>query len=257
MSPVWDPAQYLRFADERTRPSADLVGRIALPDPRAILDVGCGPGNSTRLLRERWPEAAVAGLDSSEAMIREARASYPQGHWILADAARIDAAARYDLVFSNAALQWIPGHDRLIPALLRSVAEHGALAVQVPANRDSPLHQALLSAADEEPWRRHTAPCRDLITYHDAAYYYGLLSALTVKVDLWETTYFHQMENHAGLLAWYKGSGMRPYLEALLDEASRKAFEDAVLAGCAAAYPPQGNGRVLFPFRRLFLIAYL
>jgi trans-aconitate 2-methyltransferase len=256
MSPTWDPAQYLRFADERTRPSVDLAARVALPDPRRILDVGCGPGNSTRILRERWPAAAVAGMDSSQRMIEDAKASYPLGQWILADAAFLDPSVRYELVFSNAALQWIPDHERLIPALWRAVEEHGALAVQVPANRDSPLHQALLAVAAEEPWRRHTAPCRDLLTYHDAPFYYGLLSPLCGKADLWETTYFHEMESRQGLLEWYKGTGMRPYLESLPDDGMRKGFEGAVLARCADHYPAQNNGKVLFPFRRLFFIAY-
>lgn len=256
MNSTWDPRQYMKFGTERTQPSIDLVQRIALEAPQTVIDIGCGPGNSTQVLRRRWPGARIVGVDNSEQMIDEARATYPQGIWALGDAATLDPAEQYDLVFSNATLQWVPDHARLVPRLFALVAAGGALAVQVPANHDSPLHQALLAVADSEPWRSYTAGCRGLIEYHEAGFYYDLLRRTSGKLDLWETTYYHEMESHRGLIEWYKGTGMRPYLQSLPDDAMRTVFEEAVLCGCQAGYPVQANGRVLYPFRRIFFVAY-
>ena len=234
----------------------DLVHRIALEAPATIIDVGCGPGNSTEVLRRRWPAAHVTGLDNSEPMIREAQRAYPLGTWVLGDAAHMDAAQRYDLVFSNAVLQWVPNHAQLIPDLLARVAPRGALAVQVPANWGSPLHQALLAAAAAEPFDAHVAGCRDLLAYHEPAFYYDLLAPRSTRLALWETTYYHELADHRGLIEWYKGSGMRPYLQALPDDALRQAFEAAVLERAQPGYPLQSNGKVLYPFRRVFFVAY-
>ena len=258
MSTAWDPQQYLKFRDERTRPSIDLAARITLASPARILDVGCGPGNSTEVLHDRWPAARITGLDSSEEMIERARASHDWGEWVCADAAALGKDAdrgAWDLVFSNAVLQWIPDHERLVPALFSLVARGGALAVQVPANAGSPLHRSLLRAADDPRWRRFTAGCASRLVYHEPSFYHGLLCGHTDRIEVWETTYHHELADHLALVEWYKGTGMRPCLERLPDEPSRRAFEDDVLEGCRADYPVQPNGRVLYPFRRLFFVA--
>ncbi len=252
----WNPDTYMKFGSERTRPSIDLVGRIALADPASIVDIGCGPGNSTRVLRERWPKAAILGLDSSPQMIEKAVSTYSGEKWLLADAASWAPDDRYDLIFSNATLQWIPDHDALIVRLFERVARGGALAVQVPANSGSPLHQALLRTARSPQWRKATAGCEDLITYQDADFYYDCLSRLTGRVDIWETTYFHVMGSRRDLVEWYASTGLRPYLEKLAGDPEREAFKGTLLEECESGYPLRCDGRVLFPFKRLFLIAY-
>ncbi len=259
MSTSWDPGQYLKFRDERTRPSIDLAARLDLAAPATILDVGCGPGNSTEVLHERWPSARITGLDSSPEMIARAGAAHDWGEWVCADAARFAEGGpreRWDLVFSNATLQWIPDHERLVPRLFGLVERGGALAVQVPANFGSPLHQALVRTADDPRWRRFTAGCASRLVYHGPSFYYGLLCGPAERLEVWETSYHHALADHRALVEWYKGTGMRPCLERLPDDASRRGFEDAVLEGCRAAYPPQPDGRIIYPFPRLFFIAY-
>jgi trans-aconitate 2-methyltransferase len=259
VSTSWDPGQYLKFRDERTRPSIDLAARIDLAVPATIVDVGCGPGNSTAVLHDRWPGSRITGLDSSPRMITAARASYEWGEWVCADAARLGDDGdqqRWDLVFSNATLQWIPDHEHLVPRLFGFVNPRGALAVQVPANADSPLHRALVRVAEDERWSRFTTGCASRLVYHESSFYYGLLCGITERLDVWETTYHHALADHRALVEWYKGTGMRPCLERLPDDASRRAFEEAVLEECRADYPVQPDGRIIYPFKRSFFIAY-
>jgi trans-aconitate 2-methyltransferase len=192
----WNPDLYLKYEDERTQPSYDLISRINIADPANIIDIGCGPGNSTRVLKERWPHAQILGLDSSREMIEKARSAYPRGHWILADAAKWKPEIKYGLVFSNATLQWIPDHESLIRTLFDSVQNQGALAVQIPANSGSPLHQALLKVSKRGKWKEAMAGCDELITYHDAGFHYDHLSALSRRVFIWHTTYYHVMAGH-------------------------------------------------------------
>jgi trans-aconitate 2-methyltransferase len=153
-------------------------------------------------------------------------------------------------------LQWIPDHEHLVPRLFGLVKPGGALAVQVPANAGSPLHRSLLRTADDPRWRRFTAGCASRLVYHVPPFYSSLLCGPAEHVEVWETIYHHELPDHRALVEWYKGTGMRPCLERLPDETSRGAFEDAVLEGCRADYPVQPNGRVIYPFRRLFFIAY-
>ena len=258
MNVSWDPGQYLKFKDERTRPSIDLASRLVGLVPSAILDVGCGPGNSTEVLHDRWPDARITGLDSSPDMIANARSAHAWGEWVCADAALLGRGGTrqtWDLVFSNATLQWIPDHERLLPRLFSLVNTGGALAVQVPANGGSPLHQALVRTAADPRWSRFTATCASRLVYHEPSFYYGLLCGLAERLELWETTYHHALADHEALLEWYRGTGMRPCLELLPDDASRRAFEGAVLEGCRTDYPTQPDGRLIFPFRRLFFVA--
>jgi trans-aconitate 2-methyltransferase len=252
----WNPGEYLKFRNERTQPSIDLISKIKMDDPRSIIDIGCGPGNSTQALYQRWPTAEIVGLDHSEQMIKKAREDYPKQKWVLADASRFESDRTYDLVFSNAALQWISNHERLLLRLFNLLNDKGAFAVQVPANNESPLHKALLSVSSRQMWVQFTTGCEQLLNYRSPAYYYDLLSPMVSEIDLWGTRYYHVLASHEGLIEWYRSTGMRPFLERLPDDASRTRFENDVLEECRNDYKIQKDGKILYPFERIFFIAY-
>jgi len=249
--PSWNPQQYLKFADERSRPCRDLAARVDVAAPRRIIDLGCGPGNSAEVLSARWPGAAITGLDSSEAMIAAARAASPQCEWRAGDIPQWAAGdERFDLVFSNAALQWVGGHAAVFPQMLARVAEGGALAVQVPGNYTSAQHQLMRTVAE-----RFGLQVRGWHTY-DLDFYYDALAPHAARLDLWATEYLHVLPGVEAIVEWYKGTGMRPYLDALGDESEREKFLAEYLEGLRRIYSPQTDGRVLFPFRRIFMVAY-
>lgn len=252
----WNPEQYLKFVKERTQASIDLAARIDIESPAAVIDIGCGPGNSTEVLRRKWPEAKLTGLDSSPTMMEKARNDHPDIEWIAGDAASFGFEKKYDVVFSNAALQWMPDHETLVPRLYGIVAGGGALAVQVPADSESPLRKAIVSVSNEAKWSGYTAGCDHLLNYRTADYYYDILTPLAARVDLWETIYYHVLPSHADLVEWYKGTGMKPFLERLPDEESRTEFGKEVLERCKKGYRTRSDGRVLYPFRRIFFVAY-
>jgi trans-aconitate 2-methyltransferase len=254
--PHWNPTQYLRFANERTQAAIDLLARIAVDAPRSAIDLGCGPGNSTALLHQRWPDADIVGLDSSPDMLETARAAQPAWRWQLGDITRWTPVAPFDVVFSNAALQWVPDHAHVLPHLLSQVAPGGALAVQVPAHLQSPVHQAMLAIAADPAWRDRMHAATTAIHVETPASYYDLLQPLATRVELWVTEYQHVLDNTAAIVAWIRGTGLRPFLQALADDAERGRFEAMLLAAVEQGYPRQADGRVLFPFRRLFMIAY-
>jgi trans-aconitate 2-methyltransferase len=226
-----------------------------LEDPQTIIDIGCGPGNSTQILRKRWPRARIIGLDKSEKMIERARLDHPELTWIVGDASTLETDRKYDIVFSNAAIHWIPDHHRLIPRLFQIVAKGGILAIQVPANHESPLYRIIINVARSTKWSAFTSGCEGLITYHTAEYYYNELVSLTKDITLWETTYYHILKSHQDLVAWYKSTAMKPILESLPTDENREEFEQAVLSACKEQYPRQSDGRILYPFKRLFFTA--
>jgi trans-aconitate 2-methyltransferase len=252
----WDPETYLRFANERTQPSIDLVSRIRLDSPREIVDVGCGPGNSTQALRRRWPASDILGLDYSEAMIAKARLDYPQGRWMVADAAKFDARDKFDLVFSNAALQWIPRHEELLPRLAGGVRKGGALAAQIPMFKSMPINAAIEAVAGRSEWRRYTARCAELFTYRDSSFYYGILSGLMGKVEMWITSYIHVLGSYEALIDFCRSTALKPYFESLPSDEARERFEDEMLAECGRRYSLQADGKLHFPFERLFFVGY-
>ncbi|MBV9128447.1 MAG: methyltransferase domain-containing protein [Verrucomicrobia bacterium] len=261
---TWNPALYLRFADERTQPARDLAARVVLPDtaqPPRIIDLGCGPGNSTAVLRARWPAAReLTGLDHSPEMIAAARAQFPQADWQLGDVAtwRDPTGTGYDLVFSNAALHWLPDHAALFPHLLQQARPGGGvLAVQMPAQAYPALQTILLAVADSEPaWRERTQAARHAIRVASPGEYYDWLAPHAARLELWETRYHHVLDSAGAIVDWVRATGLRPYLDALESDADRARFEAALRAGAARAYPSQADGRVRFPFGRLFLLAY-
>lgn len=255
--PTWDSDQYLRFAAERTQPSIDLAARIPLESPARIIDLGCGPGNSTAVLARRWPAASLTGLDSSAAMIASARTTSLAATWQIGDIGTWHTApgAAYDLVFANASLQWVPDHAALLPRLLESVAQGGALAFQMPANFDAPAHRLMRELGASSAWReRFTSPPRE---WHAGSpeFYYDLLAPRMVALDLWVTEYVHILPDADALVAWYRGTGLRPWLDALPDEEMRSRFLADYGRLVADAYPARPDGRILFPFRRLFAIS--
>lgn len=259
---VWDPALYLKFGDQRSRPAADLALRarslLAASEskgPLSILDLGCGPGNSTAVLASVFPGASLTGLDSSAEMIATAGKSGLVAEWITADATTWEPPEALDLIFSNAALQWMSDQKALLGRLWKALSPRGILAVQVPGNGASPLHRALRAVAADGPWRAKFDGKNDFIRYHEPDFYYDSLSPLGGEVEVWETTYWHVLGGHGALIDWYKGTGMRPWLELLSDEDERDNFIDAVLETAKPEYPLRGDGSVFFPFRRIFFTA--
>ena len=254
--PKWDAEQYLKFGDERTQPARDLIGRLQLENPSRIIDLGCGPGNSTAELRRRWPESRIVGLDSSAEMVGQARQSDGTVEWLVGDAGGWTADERFDLVFSNAMLHWVADHERVCPHLVEQVAPGGALAVQVPAHYDSPLHREILEVSRDPAWSERMAGARRAMTHHPPEFYYDLLAPKAARLDIWETTYYHVLAGPEAVLDWFRGSGLRPFLEALADGKERKVFETRLAERYDKTYPRRADGRILFPFRRLFFVAY-
>jgi trans-aconitate 2-methyltransferase len=253
----WDPDHYLQFKNERTQPSIDLVNRINVEySPKHIVDIGCGPGNSSQVLLQRWPKAKLVGVDNSPAMIEKAKKDYPEQEWILADALGFEADIKFDVVFSNATIQWIPNHENLFEKLGRLLSENGVLAIQLPKFHDMALGQIIHSVSQKNRWKKETAGCLELFTCHDFHYYYDLLADKMKLIDMWETDYIHVMPSHLSIIDWIKSTGMKPYLDRINDENDKKYFEEQVLNEIKKCYPKQKNGYVLFPFRRLFFIGY-
>jgi len=252
----WEPDLYLKFATERTQPTIDLVSRIVQVSPRRIVDVGCGPGNSTAILRHRWPQAEIIGLDNSAEMIHAARTSFPNEKWILADGSSWQDEKAFDIVFSNAVFQWIPNHPNLINHWMAEVAENGVLAFQVPAHYDSPVHQVILDVSRDPKWNSKMEDARNALTKEKPGYYYDLLRPLSKKIELWETIYYHIMESPYSILEWFRSTGLRPFLGALSQDEDRQSLETMINDRYTQAYPSQKDGKILFPFKRLFVIAY-
>jgi trans-aconitate 2-methyltransferase len=253
MTHTWDPERYLTYADERGRPFVELLARVGAEAPRRAVDLGCGPGNLTTLLAQRWPGARITGVDSSPEMVAAARRLDTGIDFEVADLRDWLAGAEpVDVLVSNATLQWIPEHLDLLPALVDAVAPGGWLAFQVPGNFDEPSHTIRRDLADEEQWRAHTRGVA-VPDGHDARVYLDRLSGLGCEVDAWETTYLHVLHGADPVFTWVSGTGARPTIAAIPEDI-RPGFVAEFKRRLAAAYPDTGHGVVL-PFRRVFAVA--
>ena len=250
---VWNPAVYMSFGDERTRPAVELLARIRSENPARVVDLGCGPGNSTAVLAARWPKADLAGVDSSADMLNQARRSAVRANWIEADVASWSPASPYDVIFSNATLQWLDDHRRLLPRLLGFVGKGGTLAFQVPHNMDAPSHRLMREAAAAGPWKERLAGVREVAVLAPADYC-DILSANGASVDIWETEYLHILDGEDAVYQWVSGTGLRPFVQALSGD-ERDAFIMEYKKRLATAYPRRADGTTQFPFKRLFAVA--
>lgn len=258
MSHTWDPDRYLAYADERGRPFVDLLARVPAEAPRVVVDLGCGPGNLTSLLADRWPGASVTGIDSSPEMIEAAR-EVAGVTWEVADLrtwARPDTAVLadpVDVLVSNATLQWLPDHLELLPRLVDRLAPGGWLAFQVPGNFGEPSHTIRSDIAEQAAYVDHV---RDVAVpaSHEPEAYLRVLLDLGCEVDVWETTYLHVLTGDDPVFDWVSGTGARPTLQALPDDL-RPLFEEEFRALLRQAYPADPTGRVVMPFRRIFAVA--
>ena len=249
----WDTDQYFKFADHRLRPAIDLLARVGAERPGRVVDLGCGAGNITRLLADRWPGAQVIGVDPSPEMLARARADHPDLTFVKADAAAWTPDTPLDVLYSNAALHWLDAHQTLFPSLFARVAPGGWMAVQMPRNFGEPSHTSVAAAAEDGPWADRLRPMLKPAPTHEPAVYIDLLAPLADHVDVWETDYVQILEGENPVAEWTKGTWLRPFLDAL-DGDDRDGFETAYRARVRAAYPPRADGRTVFPFRRLFLV---
>jgi len=255
MADTWSAKQYTKFEDERTRPVRDLVARIQNTDVKTAVDVGCGPGNSTEQLLARYPHAAVSGIDSSPDMIAAAKKRLPALQFDVTDLTQWKTDKSFDVILSNAVLQWVPDHKAVMQALMNKLSPGGSLAVQIPANLAEPAQTLMRDVAASGPWAQKLKDADTARTdRHDADWYYRALKDSAKTLDIWKTIYYHPLAGANAIVEWFKSTGLRPFLDPL--EAEEKAeflkrYEDAV----AKAHPALPDGTVLLPFPRLFIIA--
>lgn len=251
----WSPDQYLKFAAPRLRPAVDLLMRIALEAPQRVCDLGCGTGSITRMLAERWSQAAVTGVDSDAAMLARAEdGTAPSIHWVQADLAGWRPDEPQDLIFSNAALHWLPDHASVLARLMGSLREGGVLAVQMPRNFAAPSHTAMADTVRAGPWHERLEPLLRPVPVAEPAWYFDQLAAQGREIDIWETEYLQPLSGADPVKEWTKGTWLAPLLNAL-PESERAAFEADYAERVRVAYPPRADGRTLFPFKRLFIVA--
>ena len=220
-----------------------------------MVDLGCGPGNSTELLIERFPDAEVIGLDSSPDMLRQARERLPNGTFVQGDLATWMPDEPTDLLFGNAVFQWLPDHPKILARLLTALPKGGVLAVQMPDNTREPALMLMDKVASAGPWsdaiKKAAGPRNDLLSPGE---FYDLLRPLCSRLDIWHTHYNHVMQNHAAVVEWFKGSSLRPFYSAV-EGAMREQFLAAYTAEIARAYPARYDGKVILKFPRLFILA--
>jgi trans-aconitate 2-methyltransferase len=251
--PGWDATLYLKYEDERTRLARDLQVPIAAAS--LIFDLGCGPGNSTKLLAARFSHAKIIGIDSSAEMLARARRVLPDVSFEMADLRTWRPERPADLIFANAVFQWVPDHLAVLRALVETLPSSGVLAVQIPDNLTEPTQVLIRETAKQGPWAKkliRAEATREPIPA--PAVYYELLRPLCPHIDIWHTIYHHMLVDAPAIVEWMMGTRLRPYL-ALLNESERQAFLAAYTKRISAAYPALAAGRVLLPFPRLFLVA--
>lgn len=250
----WDPTQYLRFSNERLRPALDLLAQVPLTAPARVVDLGCGAGNVTGILRQRFANAEILGVDGSDAMLAKARDAAPDCRFMQGDFSTWTPEATPDLIYSNAALHWVSQHESLFPRLVSLLAPGGILAVQMPAMHDAPLRALQNEVAARGPWAatlRDAGFARGILS---VGAYYDLLRPLVATLDLWETTYLHVLQGEDAVVEWAAGSSLRPFLDALPPDL-RTAYRTAYAEALRPHYPRRADGATLLPFRRLFILA--
>lgn len=250
---TWNPAQYLKFAGPRLRPAVDLLSRVAVEQPATVYDLGCGAGQTVALLAARFPGAKITGIDSSAEMLDAARRSFPEHHFVVGDIAAFRPMPPAHLIFSNAALQWLPDHPRVFSGLLDALKIGGTLAVQVPRVETSARIRCLRDIAGDPRWAARALPKIQPGPLAPEAYY-DLLSPRAASLDIWETEYLHVLDGDDPVVEWSKGAAAAPILAAL-DGAERKDFLARYSAAMGEAYPRRPDGTTLLPFRRLFIVA--
>ncbi|MCZ6875925.1 MAG: methyltransferase domain-containing protein [bacterium] len=256
----WDPNQYLKFTDHRLRPALELLQRVPLTSPKVVYDLGCGLGNVTRMIADQWPAADVYGLDHSQQMLEQAAVKSSRVHWLQADVRHWAPSESPDLMFSNATLQWIDGHDDLFPRLMSFLNSGGCLAVQMPLSWSMPSHRLMrevladggVEGAPIGSEQLRVAVGRKWV--EDAEIYYDLLVSRATNLDLWETEYLQVLSGQDPVLEWVKSTGLRPILNGLDDE-DREVFLVTYRQRLGQIYPKRSNGFTLYPFRRLFVVA--
>lgn len=257
----WNPALYRRFEDERTRPAAELLARVPsvgrASHASLVVDLGCGPGNSTELLVKRFPQARTVGVDNSASMLVSARERLPGAEFVQADISSWAPAPGEapDLLFANAALQWVPDHAELLPRLFGLLAPGGVLAIQMPDNWQEPSHRLMREVARDPAWAAQIGDAEHLRTpLLGLGRYYDLLAPLAAEVDVWHTIYQHRMAGPGPIVEWLRSTGLRPFVERLSD-AQRTGFLAAYEQRLDAAYPVRADGQRLLAFPRLFIVA--
>ena len=251
---MWDPAQYLKFAAPRFRPAMDLLARVTVEAPKTVYDLGCGAGNVTRLLAQRWPDARVVGVDDSAEMLAQAAKEAPGIVWQCQSIANWAPDRAADLIYSNAALHWLPNHQALFRRLMGCLTPGGVLAVQMPRNFSEPSHALIRETVAGGRWCDRLAPLVQPSPVAAPEYYYDLLAPLAAELDMWETQYQHVLEGEDPVKEWTKGTWLKQFLDAL-DEGDRPAFEADYAVRLRKAYPRRADGKTVFPFRRLFIVA--
>jgi len=251
---TWSAEQYAKFEKERNRPVLDLLSQVPGTIHNAI-DLGCGPGNSTALVQEQYPDASVSGIDSSANMIAAAKKRMPDTTFHVADIFSWDTEETYDLIFANASLQWVPGHAQVFPALISKLNPGGSLAVQMPDNFDEPTHRLMRNVAANSSWAERLSQAAERLKREKAEWYYTKLLAEVKSLNIWRTTYMYPLAGGvAAIVEWLKGTGLRPFLDPL--SVSEKAeFLTQYMSELAKIYPVYPDGSVLLPFPRLFIIA--
>lgn len=251
----WSAAQYLKFEDERTLPARDLLSRVPLTSPKRVVDLGCGPANSTAVIESRYPNAQLVGIDSSPDMIRKAKATLPHLDFTVEDLTAYSPEGPVDLFYSNAVFQWLKRGERfeIVKRLMDSQQPGGVFALQVPDNLEEPSHVLMRETATSGPWAAKLANVnRD--TFQTPQEIYDQLKPISSRVDIFHTSYYHALENHEAIIEWVKGTGLRPFLDPLLPE-EKEDFLQQYLKGLQQAYPACADGRVLLRYPRLFVVA--
>lgn len=251
----WSPQHYLAFKNERNRPIFDLIAHIGMEAPERILDIGCGPGNSTAILEDRWNESEIIGLDISKSMVEKATTDHPEIKFMVRDASKnLSDLGAFDLVFANASLQWVPDHEALIPRLFDLVARNGIFAFQIPQFDRMPLSRAICEVERSNKWAQYFKGFKAGFQFYPDPLYYGLLCGPSDSIDMWATDYFHVMPSHEAILEMISSTGLRPYLEQLPEDKIAD-FRMDVLEQIKEEYHSQFDGKVLLPFKRLFVVA--